>query len=106
MQNLVFILYIALTFCFTNGFISRVSKVNLYKGQSTKTDIIRFNRLKMVTAEPPPTQTVVTAAEVSSQYELSPQQFVYVCLTTVFVTCLIIADVIGVKLFGIKSMLI
>jgi len=36
-----------------------------------------------------------------SQYELSPQQFVYVVLTSIFVTCLIIADVIGVKLFEI-----
>lgn len=33
------------------------------------------------------------------QYELSPQQFIYVALTSIFVTCLIIADVIGVKLF-------
>lgn len=36
-----------------------------------------------------------------SQYELSPQQSVYVVLTSIFVTCLIIADVIGVKLFEI-----
>lgn len=36
-----------------------------------------------------------------SQYELSPQQFIYVVLTSVFVTCLIVADVIGVKLFDI-----
>ena len=35
------------------------------------------------------------------QYELSPQQFAYVVLTSIFVTCLIIADVIGVKLFEI-----
>lgn len=38
---------------------------------------------------------------IESQYELSPQQFVYVVLTSIFVTCLIIADVIGVKLFEI-----
>lgn len=36
-----------------------------------------------------------------TQYELSPQQFIYVILTTIFVTCLIVADVIGVKLFEI-----
>ena len=36
-----------------------------------------------------------------SQYELSPQQFIYVVLSSIFVTCLIIADVIGVKLFEI-----
>ena len=33
--------------------------------------------------------------------QLSEHQMVYVCLTSVFVTCLIIADVIGVKLFEI-----
>jgi hypothetical protein len=42
-----------------------------------------------------------TKADPDSQYELSPQQFVYVVLTSIFVTCLIIADVIGVKLFEI-----
>lgn len=36
-----------------------------------------------------------------SQYELSPQQFIYVVLSSLFVTCLLIADVIGVKLFEI-----
>lgn len=36
-----------------------------------------------------------------SQYELSTQQFIYVVLSSIFVTCLIIADVIGVKLFEI-----
>ncbi len=35
------------------------------------------------------------------QHDLSPQQFVYVVLSCLFVTCLIIADVIGVKLFNI-----
>jgi uncharacterized integral membrane protein (TIGR00697 family) len=38
---------------------------------------------------------------VDSQYDLSPQQFVYVTLTSIFITCLIVADVIGVKLFDI-----
>lgn len=38
---------------------------------------------------------------IDSQYDLSPQQFVYVTLTSIFITCLIIADVIGVKLFDI-----
>ena len=33
--------------------------------------------------------------ELSTQYELSPQQFIYVVLTSVFVTCLIVADVVG-----------
>lgn len=38
---------------------------------------------------------------IDSQYDLSPQQFIYVILTSIFVTCLIVADVIGVKLFEI-----
>eukprot|EP00291_Cryptomonas_curvata_P012866 CAMPEP_0172202068 /NCGR_PEP_ID=MMETSP1050-20130122/30408_1 /TAXON_ID=233186 /ORGANISM="Cryptomonas curvata, Strain CCAP979/52" /LENGTH=271 /DNA_ID=CAMNT_0012879901 /DNA_START=186 /DNA_END=1001 /DNA_ORIENTATION=- len=37
----------------------------------------------------------------SPPYSLSPQQTAYVWLTSIFVTCLIIADVIGVKLFEI-----
>ena len=36
-----------------------------------------------------------------SQYELSSQQFVYVVLSAIFITCLLVADVIGVKLFEI-----
>eukprot|EP01036_Dinobryon_divergens_P039179 gene39179-51584_t len=32
-------------------------------------------------------------------YALNTQQFVYVVLTSIFITCLIVADVIGVKLF-------
>ena len=35
------------------------------------------------------------------QYELSTPQFIYVVLTSIFITCLLIADVIGVKLFEI-----
>lgn len=46
-------------------------------------------------------QQVQTTGTAESQYELSPQQFIYVVLSCVFVTCLIIADVIGVKLFEI-----
>ena len=38
----------------------------------------------------------------NNQYELSPQQFMYVVLTSIFITCLILADVIGVKLFDIQ----
>jgi hypothetical protein len=37
----------------------------------------------------------------TSNYELSPQQFIYVILTSIFITCLIVADVVGVKLFEI-----
>lgn len=40
--------------------------------------------------------------KIETQYELSPQQFVYVVLTSIFITCLILADVIGVKLFDIQ----
>jgi hypothetical protein len=35
-------------------------------------------------------------------HTLSIQQFVYVIMTSIFVTCLIIADVIGVKIFELK----
>lgn len=35
-------------------------------------------------------------------HKLNVQQFVYVVLTSIFVTCLIIADVIGVKIFELK----
>mmetsp|Transcript_14614 Transcript_14614/g.14079 ORF Transcript_14614/g.14079 Transcript_14614/m.14079 type:complete len:343 (-) Transcript_14614:9-1037(-) len=46
-------------------------------------------------------QNSITVKTSQTQYELSPQQSVYVVLTSIFVTCLIIADVIGVKLFQI-----
>ena len=46
-------------------------------------------------------ESLQAAEKDTVQYALSPQQFVYVCLTAVFVTCLLIADVIGVKLFEI-----
>ena len=46
-------------------------------------------------------EAVQQTVNLDSQYELSPQQFVYVVLTSIFVTCLIIADVVGVKLFEI-----
>ena len=35
-------------------------------------------------------------------YAFSKQQYLYVVLTSIFVTCLIVADVIGVKLFEFK----
>ena len=38
----------------------------------------------------------------SPPYKLSIPQFIYVILTSIFVTCLIVADVIGVKIFEIK----
>lgn len=38
---------------------------------------------------------------VGNGLDLNPQQMTYVVLTSIFVTCLIIADVIGVKLFEI-----
>lgn len=37
-----------------------------------------------------------------SPHNLTPQQFVYVTLTSIFITCLIIADVIGVKIFELQ----
>jgi len=44
---------------------------------------------------------VAKSTEVTTPYDLSPQQLVYVVLTSIFVTCLLVADVIGVKLFEI-----
>ena len=41
-------------------------------------------------------------ARMRPPYEFSKQQFVYVVLTSLFVTCLITADVIGVKIFELK----
>jgi len=35
-------------------------------------------------------------------HRMSLQQSIYVLLTSIFVTCLIVADVIGVKIFEIK----
>eukprot|EP01038_Epipyxis_sp_PR26KG_P006469 gene6469-8898_t len=35
-------------------------------------------------------------------HQLTTQQFVYVVMTSIFVTCLIVADVIGVKIFELK----
>jgi len=43
----------------------------------------------------------IARIEQSPPYNLNPQQFVYVVLTSVFITCLIVSDVIGVKLFEI-----
>ena len=44
---------------------------------------------------------VVGKSSPPMQYALSTPQLIYVVLTSVFVTCLLIADVIGVKLFEI-----
>ena len=41
----------------------------------------------------------VKDARLTPPYAFSKQQFVYVVLTSLFVTCLIVADVIGVKIF-------
>ena len=55
----------------------------------------QLNSEQLIPSPPPAT------VNFDSQYELSPQQFIYVVLSSIFVTCLIIADVIGVKLFEI-----
>lgn len=47
-------------------------------------------------------QSVIKDARLTPPYAFSKQQFVYVVLTSIFVTCLIVADVIGVKIFEIK----
>ena len=47
-------------------------------------------------------QIVKKKVSSEDQYALSPQQFVYVVLTCIFVSSLLIADIIGVKLFEIN----
>jgi len=47
------------------------------------------------------TTSVIAKGDIKTPYDLSPQQLVYVVLTSIFITCLIVADVIGVKLFEI-----
>jgi uncharacterized integral membrane protein (TIGR00697 family) len=48
------------------------------------------------------TTSMQTSQPVLAPHRLNVQQFVYVVLTSIFVTCLIIADVIGVKIFELK----
>lgn len=60
--------------------------------------------LAMTTTSDPDVMVDSKASSVTSskvQYELSTPQLVYVVLTSIFITCLLIADVIGVKLFEI-----
>ena len=47
------------------------------------------------------TSNSIAKPSYDAQYELTSQQFIYVVLSSIFVTCLIVADVIGVKLFDI-----
>lgn len=41
-------------------------------------------------------------SSVPQNFQMNSHQFIYVTLTTIFTTCLIIADIIGVKLFELK----
>jgi uncharacterized integral membrane protein (TIGR00697 family) len=67
-----------------------------------------FKNLNMITAEQLTSikksdfQTPSVQLNTANEYDLSPQQFIYVVLTSLFVTCLIVADVVGVKLFEIQ----
>jgi uncharacterized integral membrane protein (TIGR00697 family) len=47
------------------------------------------------------TDSKIVSGTQTMQYELSTPQLIYVILTSIFITCLLIADVIGVKLFEI-----
>jgi len=62
----------------------------------------RLNLLVPSSIEATTTASPSTSSQkVGDGLELNPQQMTYVVLTSIFVTCLIIADVIGVKLFEI-----
>lgn len=54
-----------------------------------------------INLEQPEIKPIIIATGESSPYTLTKQQFLYVILTNIFVTCLIVADVVGVKLFEI-----
>ena len=84
--------------CRINGYKAQTSRVmpKLMSTTIESTDVLSASTLSEVPSKTPNNQD-----NIDSQYELSPQQFVYVVLTSIFVTCLIIADVIGVKLFDI-----
>lgn len=70
---------------------------------NSKVDVATKASALDVSTTPTPviSQTAVSSVSTATPYDLSPQQFVYVVLTSVFITCLIVADVIGVKLFEI-----
>jgi hypothetical protein len=86
--------------CKTSLQTSRSSKNRLYK---TKNAFSRkeTNLLAVV-------QSIGSSSSVSQMpitkapHRLSIHQFIYVILTSIFVTCLVIADVIGVKIFEFK----
>lgn len=81
---------------------SRVRRLSMLLDTAEQATIPTATALTAVTATAEDILATATAkTDPDSQYELSPQQFVYVVLTSIFVTCLIIADVIGVKLFEI-----
>lgn len=107
---IVFLLYFA---AMAVAFSQHVSK----GASTTFTDIRRPNIMHKVArvANRYPLQTVaanVDSALPSSNitklpvtkapHRLSVHQFVYVVLTSIFVTCLIVADVIGVKIFELN----
>ena len=54
------------------------------------------------TASAKSTEVTVVQSGLTPPYTLSTPQYIYVVLTSIFVTCLIVADVIGVKLFEFK----
>lgn len=90
-------------------FASKITSLsrNAIHNNNNKLDIPTnsFSRLQVSTLQDSDVETTQKIVEApvryDSQYELSPQQFIYVVLSSLFVTCLLIADVIGVKLFEI-----
>jgi uncharacterized integral membrane protein (TIGR00697 family) len=93
-----------------DGFKSKTSKMvsMAQRGES----IVRFSnkRMRMVATEDfentviaqDVTPQVIRAASDMPPYSLNKQQFIYVVLTSIFISCLLVADVIGVKLFEFK----
>jgi uncharacterized integral membrane protein (TIGR00697 family) len=67
---------------------ARLDRSPLYMTTTTESDLVSVS--------------TVSGDSRTMQYELSPPQFIYVILTSVFITCLLIADVIGVKLFELQ----
>ena len=97
-SQLIVLILIAL-FYISNGFQLKLSSL---RSKILSSTILRTSEMKMsleVSENPIITNDI---NKIDTQYELSPQQNVYVILTSIFITCLILADVIGVKLFDIQ----
>jgi len=90
-----------------DGFHSKPSKVITFAQRGVKQPNRNINMVATDEFE-----NAVVAQDITPQvprrasdlppYALNKQQFIYVVLTSIFVSCLLVADVIGVKLFEFK----